>query len=160
MKLVIQVNPRFDEVSAADAPWMSFLASLAAEIGEKADAVELSFTDDLEIRELNTHWRDKNTATDVLSFSYGRSAPDELAPEDDPVGEIVISVETAREQARSLGHGSEEELSLLAIHGLFHIIGMDHEDEDEAERMAQAEDPFRRRLASFFKSSSDNPPGS
>ena len=102
--------------------------------------MELSFTGDEEIRALNARWRGKDAATDVLSFSYGRSAPGEAGPEEDPIGEIVISVERAREQARRLGHGLEEELSLLAIHGLFHIMGMDHENEREAALMAEAEE--------------------
>ncbi len=154
MKLTIQATPRFPELAQSKASWLNFLRELAEEVGEPCDAVELSFVDDDEIRQVNSQWRGKDSATDVLSFHYGRSTPDEVDGAEDPFGEIIVSVETAREQAGRLGHETEQELSLLVIHGLFHIMGMDHEDEDEAERMAEAEEPYRKRLADFFHSRS------
>lgn len=154
MKLSIHASDRFPEVLEADLPWTVFLAELVAEIGPPSDAVELSFVSDGEIRALNAQWRDKDVPTDVLSFSYGRSAPGEAGDEEDPVGEIIVSVDRARAQAADLGHGVEEELSLLVIHGLFHIMGLDHEDDREAELMAEAEHPYRIRLAEYFANSS------
>ncbi len=151
---MIHANPRFPETAVADAPWLRFLAGLAVGIGERDDAVELSFVDDAEIRRVNAEYRGKDSATDVLSFHYGPSAPGEAGAEEDPLGEILVSVETARRQAEKLGHGAEEELSLLAIHGLFHIMGMDHEEEEQAALMAEAEEPFRRSLSDFFDSRS------
>lgn len=154
MKLTIQATPEFPELAQPAASWLDFLKELAGEIGEPSHAVELSFVDDETIRQVNSQWRGKDSATDVLSFHYGRSTPDEADGEEDPFGEIIVSVERARKQARSLGHETEQELSLLVIHGLFHIMGMDHEDEDEAQRMAEAEEPYRKRLADFFHSRS------
>ncbi len=154
MKLMIHANPRFPETADEGAPWLRFLTGLATGIGERDDAVELSFLDDEEIRRVNAEYRGKDSATDVLSFHYGRSAPGEAGAEEDPFGEILISVETARRQAEDMSHGAEEELSLLAIHGLFHIMGMDHEEEEEAARMAEAEEPYRRSLSDFFDSRS------
>ncbi|MBC8366545.1 rRNA maturation RNase YbeY [bacterium] len=154
MKLTIQATPRFHELSEPKAGWLEFLKELAGEIGEPSDSVDLSFVDDEGIRWVNSKWRGKDRSTDVLSFHYGRSNPDEAEGEEDPFGEILVSVETAREQANRLGHETEQELSLLVIHGLFHIMGMDHEDENEAERMAEAEEPFRKRLADFYHSRS------
>jgi len=153
MKLLIHANALYPEVSDPAGPWLRFLAQLAEEIGGDDEAVELSFTGDAGIRELNARWRGLDRATDVLSFSYGRSLPEWTPPQEDPVGEIVVSVERAREQAREYGHGAEEELSLLVIHGLFHIIGMDHEVPEEADIMAEAEEPYRRRLSDFFRQS-------
>lgn len=150
MKLRVFANPAFPEVAREDLSWLVFLSELADGIGEAGDWVELSFVGDSEIAELNRRWRGKEAPTDVLSFSY----EDEPAgPEDNPVGEVIVSVETARRQAVDEGHSVEEELSLLLVHGLHHIVGHDHEETAGAERMAESEEPYRRRLAAFFTSS-------
>ena len=149
MKLTVFANPEFPEVAREDLPWLAFLAGLAVEIGGEEDAVELSFVSDPEIAELNGRWRGREAPTDVLSFEYG---DEQAGPDGDPVGEVIVSVETARRQAEREGHSTEEELSLLLVHGLHHIIGHDHEEEAQARRMAEAEEPFRRRLTLFFAS--------
>jgi len=151
MRLLPLADPAFPELENGRADWLAFLVDLAAGIGPAEDLVELNFLDDAGIRALNAAWRGLDAATDVLSFHYGRQAPDGA---EDPVGEIFVSVERAREQAARWGHGAEEELSLLVIHGLFHIMGMDHEDEEQAALMAEAEQPYRDRLAAYFAESS------
>lgn len=97
--------------------------------------VSLTFCDNASIRAKNAKFRGKDTATDVLSFPmYEREElqhPDEL-----PVflGDIVISVERAAEQAKMLGHSTEREEVFLAIHSVLHLLGYDHErspEEDE-----------------------------
>jgi len=154
MKLSIHASDRFPELLDGDLPWTCFLRSLAEEIGPPDDTVELSFVSDAEIAALNSEWRGNDGPTDVLSFHYGHSMPEGAEVEEDPVGEILVSVERARVQAAERGHGVEQELSLLVIHGLFHIMGLDHEDEDEAAEMAEAEHPFRLRLSEYFARSS------
>ncbi len=82
--------------------------------------VELLIVDAQSIQELNREHRGKDTPTDVLSF-----------PIDDfphsPLGSIVINHELAHEKAKELGHKIEEEIALLFIHGLLHLLGYDHE---------------------------------
>lgn len=82
--------------------------------------VELLIVDAQSIQELNREHRGKDTPTDVLSF-----------PIDDfphsPLGSIVINHELANEKAKELGHKIEEEIALLFIHGLLHLLGFDHE---------------------------------
>lgn len=82
--------------------------------------VELLIVDAQSIQELNREHRGKDVPTDVLSF-----------PIDDfphsPLGSIVINHELAHEKAKELGHGIEEEITLLFIHGLLHLLGYDHE---------------------------------
>jgi len=146
MRLRAFANPEYPETAREDLPWLAFLAALAGEMGGEG-AVEASFVSDAEIAVLNERWRGKEGPTDVLSFGY---ADEQGVSEQDPVGEIIVSVETARRQARDLGHSTEEELALLLVHGLHHILGHDHENEDEARRMAEAEEPWRRRLAEHF----------
>ena len=86
-------------------------------------------TTDSELRALNRKFRGKDAATDVLSFP----------PED-----IAISFDRAAAQAAELGHGVEDELRILILHGLLHLSGLDHESDDGV--MARAENRWRKRL--------------
>ena len=93
--------------------------------------VSVLFVTDLEIKALNKKWRGKNKPTDVLSF------PAEL---EGILGDIVISVERAQAQAREWDHDLTEEISVLFVHGLMHLMGHDHElGALEARKQAEAE---------------------
>jgi probable rRNA maturation factor len=83
--------------------------------------IELVITDNEGIKALNTQHRGKDEATDVLSFPMDDSTPYT------PLGVIVISKEHVIEKAKEYGHSTQEELTLLFIHGLLHLIGFDHE---------------------------------
>ncbi len=103
------------------------------------DEAELSVVlcDDAFIHPLNRDYRQKDKPTDVLSFSQREG---EEADEDDPVlGDVVISVETARRQAEERGHPLEHELRVLLVHGICHLLGYDHEEDEEAEEMEALE---------------------
>jgi probable rRNA maturation factor len=90
--------------------------------------VALVFSDDQRLRSLNLAFRGLDKPTDVLSFP---ADPDDLPPGEPPyLGDIVISVERAAEGAAAAGHDLVDELRLLAVHGLLHLLG--HEDETEA----------------------------
>ena len=112
-------------------------------LGRARSSATLVFTDDDEIRVLNRTYRKHDRATDVLSFHL-----QELAGEGDPagdgieLGDIVISVETARRRA----HGKRlvGELERLAIHGLCHLFGHDHKKKAEATTMFALERRLRR----------------
>ncbi len=93
--------------------------------------VELILTDDAEIEQLNAAYRGINKATDVLSF------PLEEMP-GAPLGTIVISIDKVREKALELGHTPQEELQLLFIHGLLHLLGYDHESDNGEMRQKEA----------------------
>ena len=98
------------------------------------------------IRTLNRDYRDKDAATDVLSFPMEEDLPDEAAPQiiggptERMLGDLVISVERAVEQAAEYGHAVERELAFLTVHGLLHLLGYDHEQGPEAEIEMQAEE--------------------
>jgi probable rRNA maturation factor len=93
--------------------------------------VGLTFVHDLEMRALNRAWRHKDAPTDVLSFAAQEGEP--VAGAEHVMGDLVISVDTARRQARALGHELDEEIAVLVAHGLAHLAGLDHErGEDEA----------------------------
>jgi len=84
--------------------------------------IELIFMSDGEISEINAEFRDKDSATDVLSF------PLEEMP-NTPLGTIVISIDKVKQLADELGHSEDDELFLLFIHGLLHLLGYDHEED-------------------------------
>ena len=100
----------------------------------------LHFTDDAGICELNGTWRQRQEPTDVLSFAALEDAPD--WPDDGSVelGDIVISLDTARRQALEHNHSLQRELQWLASHGLLHLLGWDHPDDTRLEEMLACQD--------------------
>lgn len=100
--------------------------------------VELIITDDVTMRELNAEYRDKDSITDVLSFPM--DAPfTEQSVFDMPLGSIVIAASFVEEKAAEHGHTIQDELSLLFIHGMLHLLGYDHES-DEGEMRAREQE--------------------
>jgi len=93
--------------------------------------IELILTDNIEIAQINLEFRGIDKATDVLSFPTDPFAGA-------PLGTIIISVDKVEEIAKQLGHSEDDELALLFIHGLLHLLGMDHET-DNGEMRAQEE---------------------
>jgi probable rRNA maturation factor len=98
--------------------------------GRKDFEVGLRLTTDAEIRVLNREYRGKNKPTDVLAFAQREGPAGALHPE--LLGDIVISVETAKRQAKK---GLAAELLHLASHGLCHLLGYDHRDDAEEKEM-------------------------
>src|ERR1700728_3093216 len=92
-------------------------------------------TGDAELKSLNLRFRAKDAATDVLSFPSG---------EKNPLGDIAISLGRARAQARERGHSIETEVCILLLHGVLHLIGMDHET--DSGKMARAELRWQQKL--------------
>lgn len=106
----------------------------------KAYELSIRFTDDTEIQALNSQYRYKNKPTDVLAFAALEVNSPQLPPQIQlslPVylGDIVISVDTASRQAREQGHSLETELAWLAAHGLLHLLGWDHPDDESLREM-------------------------
>jgi probable rRNA maturation factor len=116
---------------------------------------------DAELRRLNREFRGKDYATDVLSFpvpagpvasrrrsGHGEKSGTRAARADRGVrptlGDIAVSLARARAQARAFGHTTENEIRILILHGLLHLLGMDHET--DGGRMARAEARWRARL--------------
>jgi probable rRNA maturation factor len=104
-------------------------------------------TGDAELRRLNREFRGKDCATDVLAFKKGTDAFSAGAEGNASVpflGDVAISFSRARAQAREFGHGAGQEIQILMLHGLLHLLGMDHET--DRGRMARAEKRWRARL--------------
>lgn len=99
-------------------------AALAFENYRGHAEVSLTFTDNEKIHALNLRYRGVDRATDVLSFPM---------EEEDTLGDIVISLERAQEQAREYGHSFEREAAFLCVHSVLHLLGYDHERSPEEE---------------------------
>lgn len=96
--------------------------------------------DDEMLQNLNREYRSKDAPTDVLAFSYIEGEED--IDTDDPdfaVGDIFISLDKASLQAESAGHSTARELAFLAIHGMLHLLGFDHLEDDETALMRKKE---------------------
>jgi probable rRNA maturation factor len=108
-------------------------AAAPAGLGDAEVAVLLA--DDARVRDMNAHWRGKNTATNVLSFPAAPSP----GPSPRHLGDIVLAYETVAEEARAQDTPFETHLIHLVVHGFLHLIGYDHMTDDEAEDMEQRE---------------------
>ena len=108
------------------------------EKGRSNAEVSIVFVDDGEMRNLNRNFRGINKSTDVLAFPMNTGKFANINPE--LLGDIVISVPTARKYAEINERSLERELSVLLIHGLLHLLGYDHIDEDDARVMEARED--------------------
>ena len=102
-------------------------------------------TGDAELRKLNRQFRGKDSTTDVLSFPPAPSHQC-LNGTAQPVllGDLAISMARARAQARAFGHSAEEEVRILMLHGVLHLLGMDHESDHG--QMARTERRWRIKL--------------
>jgi rRNA maturation RNase YbeY len=126
-----------------DAPRCARLADATLASSGKSNArVTVVFVRDRVIRRLNNQYRQINRATDVLSFPAGDEVPGE--GNEQYLGDVVISIDTAVMQAESAGHSIEREVDELLIHGVLHLCGYDHETDNG--RMNRLELKLRRRL--------------
>ena len=103
---------------------------------ETDGVLNVIFTDDTYIHELNKKYRKKDKPTDVLSFSYIEETGIAI---NGLIGEIYISVPTAERQAPEYGNTLSDELKKLFVHGFLHIFGYDHETDEEYKEMSEVE---------------------
>ena len=108
-------------------------ARMLAALGLPDAEVSLLVCDDATIHELNRDHRHKDRPTDVLAFAMREGPGGELAG--DLLGDVVVSVDTARRQAEERGHSTSAEIRFLLAHGLLHLVGFDHPDEGSLRRM-------------------------
>jgi len=97
--------------------------------------ISIAFVSRDEIQELNLRYRNIDEPTDVLSFPFSEPGTSSIAPA--TLGDIVICLEIAEEQAQRFGHSHKREVGFLTVHGLLHLLGFDHEAEEDEEEMRQ-----------------------
>ena len=117
----------------------AILATLEYEDFRRDTEVSVTFCDNEYIKKINKEFRNKDSATDVLSFPlYDLSrGSDEPIIEEGPLalGDIVISIERAKEQAKEIGNTFLEEIAFLTVHSTLHLLGYDHERSEEDDKI-------------------------
>lgn len=127
-----------DETGELDGKYKSRLRKIAKTVLKNTDApgkseLCISFIDDGHMRELNRSYRNIDRTTDVLSFPQGEG------PDDTLLGDIVISLDTARRHSVSYGNTVHEEIKKLIVHGALHLLGHDHKKKKEKDVMREKE---------------------
>jgi probable rRNA maturation factor len=141
VSIIIDFIDETNELSVEEISTVEKLLQLAAKLEKIGDDSELSitFVTNNRIQEINKEYRHKDMPTDVISF-----AMEELGEGEIPLtgmeiprvlGDIIISVARAREQALEYGHSFIRELGFLAVHGFLHLLGYDHEIEEDEKVM-------------------------
>ncbi|TCT27014.1 putative rRNA maturation factor [Melghiribacillus thermohalophilus] len=117
----------------------------AKEEGVPVEAeISITFVDNREIQVINRNYRQKDQPTDVISFAMQEQGEGEVAIIGDEIplllGDIVISIDKAKEQAEDYGHSLERELGFLAVHGFLHLLGYDHQTQEQEQKMFQRQE--------------------
>jgi len=105
--------------------------------------ISLSFVTNDEIKMLNNQYRDKDKITDVLSFPLGDENPE---TKEIMLGDIVISLDKAREQANEYGHEFKREIGFLTVHSMLHLLEYDHENKEDEEEMFKRQEDILVRV--------------
>ncbi len=108
--------------------------------------ISLSFVTNEEIKNLNKEYRNVDAVTDVLSFPMEEDSNGFYTP---MLGDIVISTDRAFQQSKEYGHSFSREISYLTAHSMFHLMGYDHETEEEKKTMRAKEKEVMRSLGIF-----------
>ena len=141
MEVILSIYP--EELSFAEEieKNVRLAAEKTAELyGVPTAEVSITLTNNAYIHELNKKYRQIDRPTDVLSFALNVSEEPEVedGPEINVLGDIIISVERAEEQAAEYGHSVRREMAFLTVHGMLHLLGYDHmEEADRLEMEAE-----------------------
>lgn len=108
--------------------------------------VSVILTTKQRIKTINQQFRNTNQATDVLSFPMFEKEEIKTITEEEALGDIIICVEKVEEQAKEYGHSFERELAYMLVHGFYHLMGEDHIEEEEKNRMRQKEENVLAQL--------------
>lgn len=130
---------------------INYAYNLHEQLQKQNDELSIIFTTNAEIQTINAQYRDKDVATDVISFAFADYEDDIIFDDAMPhmLGEIFISVEKAEEQALEYEHSFERELIFLALHGFLHLLGYDHIEAEEATAMFALQDKILEALAIY-----------
>ena len=109
--------------------------------------INVTFVDEETIKNLNANYRNKDAVTDVLSFPLGENGVYDINPENNCklLGDVVICLKRAYEQAESYNHSIRREICFLVVHSILHLLGYDHEtsNEDEEEMFQKQKEILR-----------------
>ena len=146
MTIYFDEDVRPDDATASEMEAAAVAALEGEGIDPQTASISVSFVDKAEIKKLNKEYRGVDKITDVLSFPLYESGcipePDELEEgEELALGDVVICEEVCEAQAKEYGHSIEREIIYLFTHSVFHLLGYDHEtEEDKADMRAREEE--------------------
>ncbi|QBP40871.1 rRNA maturation RNase YbeY [Paenisporosarcina antarctica] len=146
MYLTLDLNDETQSLSIKNLELIEKMLHHAAEVEgiEAGSELSVTFITNDEIQQINYEYRGKNVSTDVISFAMEELGEGEMAIEVEGaprmLGDIVISVERAKEQAADYGHSEERELGFLAIHGFLHLLGYDHMEVADEQEMTEKQE--------------------
>ncbi len=143
----VQVEEQVGPLNTEPVEQAALLTLLRHELGEPCELVVV-LSDDESLADLNRRFRGEPYPTDVLSFADDTRGPYSGSAAGFPryLGDIVISVDRAREQAEAVGGSLEDELRVLTVHGVLHLLGYDHAEEAEKEKMWTQQNQILRLL--------------
>ena len=144
----VLIRPKFErDVDAEDVRRVA-CAALEAESASAEAELCIVITDDAEIEDLNRRFRGMDVPTDVLAFADEPADSTFIAAPDEPpyLGDVIVSFPRARIQAAAEGHSTAEEMHLLIVHGVLHLLGHDHATPDEQARMWARQDAILSTL--------------
>lgn len=149
MKAIIDKDPQTLQLDESVFAIIEQVADKMSELYDLSKSeVSITLTDNEHIHILNKQYRKIDRPTDVLSFALNEGEEPEIeggAPVN-VLGDIVISVEKAIEQAKEYGHSTKREIAFLTVHGMLHLLGYDHMEEADRAEMRKEEDFVMEKL--------------
>lgn len=144
-----QVQMKLTKSEEQSLEWLDRALIEAADVENVRHAsVSVQIVHDETIQQLNREYRNIDRPTDVLSFPLWDPDEDRLQLPDEPtpLGDIVISLPRAKQQAAEYGHSLERELGFLGVHGFLHLLGYDHQQPDEEREMFEKQEAILQRI--------------
>lgn len=151
MRVLIENESSYKDINEADVIKCAELAMASLELPDSTE-LSVSFVDDDEMAKLNEEYRQKSGPTDVLSFECDMLDDDFPSPPSTEgefsLGDVIIAPYVAEKQAKELGHSFETEVRTLLVHGILHLCGYDHIEDDDAAVMQIKQDELLKSLGS------------
>lgn len=146
--LLTEKSSKMLEYSIKNKEVLGLSALKSYDLKDKTLSFDVLICDDSKIHELNSYYRNKDSATDVLSFALFADSeePRMIVGNAISLGEIIISAQTADKQAKENGKTFEEEMDFLLSHGILHLLGFDHPDDESLEFMLKIQDDMTANL--------------
>ncbi|MBD1371168.1 rRNA maturation RNase YbeY [Hazenella sp. IB182357] len=150
LQIAMEYETEWNENERDAIDWMKkALAQAAVTEQLPPSEVVVTLVDNERIQQLNREYRNIDRPTDVLSFPLWEPNEDWVLNEEEervPLGDIIISIDKAREQAEAYRHSFNRELGFLAVHGFLHLLGYDHETEEEEHEMIRKQEEILNHI--------------
>ena len=162
VEIVAEVGSDLDGVALDVDRWVALASDALTDCGVRAGQLGLAFVDTPAMTELNTEHMGGTGPTDVLAFPLDATEAEATSMVSElPVllGDVVICPEVAHGNAHEHGRTTDEELALLVVHGVLHILGMDHAEASERHEMQARERELLSRFATLNPSGNQQDPG-